>query len=474
MPHSLFDSPRLRPSLAPDPAGQRFLSQDQCRALADRVFAMASGSGLTVLGVHSRWTGNLRWARTVVNTGGDVQETTLDVDRSIRGARGSATGNALDDAALRDMVTRAEDITQWIDQAPDQYPVPYPDPPQVVHPHTQPHIWFEDTYDAGADVRARVLEPVMDAVRAAGFLASGYLQVGAEGASVVRSQPNPLFRYYPYTTAQFSITVRDAAHAGSGWAGIDFNAWSRIDPIELGQIAIDKCAKSRNPVAVEPGRYTAILEPQAVCDFFSIVVGSLDRVTAEQGLGPFAGEDGFSKIGEKVLDTRLTIGADPMDPECGFVPFDGDGEPFTNVEWIANGVLKELSYSRGYAISRLQKDWALPNPRAWRMSGGTTSLDEMIASTERGVLVTRFSGLVTLDQTTLLMHGETRDGLWLIEHGKIAKAIKNFRITESPLFAFNNLEQLGVPQRTFHPSAPVVCPPAKVRDFSFTGLMDAV
>jgi predicted Zn-dependent protease len=98
----------------------------------------------------------------------------------------------------------------------------------------------------------------------------------------------------------------------------------------------------------------------------------------------------------------------------------------------------------------------------------------MIAGTTRGLLVTRLNNVNIIDFSSMLLGGNTRDGLWLIERGKISKAVKNFRFTESPLFVFNNVEQLGVPQRVFRPGAPAVCPPIKVRDFSFTGLMDAV
>jgi predicted Zn-dependent protease len=108
------------------------------------------------------------------------------------------------------------------------------------------------------------------------------------------------------------------------------------------------------------------------------------------------------------------------------------------------------------------------------MSGGTTTIDEMIATTKRGIRVTRFWGAGVIDDRSLLCTGLTRDGLWLIENGKITKPIKNFRFTESPLFVLNNLDALGVPQRVFSPSAPVVVPPIKAHEFSFTSLSSAV
>jgi predicted Zn-dependent protease len=130
------------------------------------------------------------------------------------------------------------------------------------------------------------------------------------------------------------------------------------------------------------------------------------------------------------------------------------------------------------------KNDGLPNAGAFRMSGGETSVEEMIATTKRGLLVTRFDLLTDLDVKSLLVRGFTRDGLWLIENGKISKPVKNMVFTESILFALNNVEQFGVPQRVFHPPGygrwdvrrpqPVVVPPLKIRDFSFTSLCDAV
>jgi predicted Zn-dependent protease len=304
------------------------------------------------------------------------------------------------------------------------------------------------------------------------MVAAGYVQVSAHGRAVMDTWGKYL--YYPYTTAQFSVTVRNPQGTGSGWAGVDWNDWTRIDTATLSEIALDKCLRSANPVAVEPGRYTAILEPQAVCDLCQFLINNLDRSLAEGGTGPFAAGNQQSKIGQRVMDPRISISADPMDPDLGFPPFSVNGHVYHPVTWIQEGILKELAYFRPYGIRNLGKNSGLPNSGAFRMSGGTTTVDEMIATTERGLLVTRFSDLQVIDPNSVLVEGYTRDGLWLIEKGKIAKPVKNFRITESPLFMLNNVEQLGAPQRVFHPDAPVIVPPIKARDFSFTSLSEAV
>jgi predicted Zn-dependent protease len=142
--------------------------------------------------------------------------------------------------------------------------------------------------------------------------------------------------------------------------------------------------------------------------------------------------------------------------------------------WVESGELKQLPYDRRYAIETLGSPHGRPTPGAFRMSGGTTTVDDMIATTKRGLLVTRLFDVRVMDRASLLCTGYTRDGLWLIENGKVSKSVFNFRFTESPAFVLNNIEQLGVPQRIFSPGAPIVVPAMKVRDFSFTSLSDAV
>jgi predicted Zn-dependent protease len=313
----------------------------------------------------------------------------------------------------------------------------------------------------------------MESVKSAGMVAAGFVEVSANGRAVIDTWGRSL--YYPYTLAQYSVTVRDPKGTGSGWAGVDWSNWNRIDTQTLSNIALEKCLQSRNPVAVEPGRYTVILEPQAVCDLCQYILLNMDRTLAEGGTGPFAGtKHGETKLGQSVVDERISISADPMDPDLGFPPFSQNGNVYHPVTWIDHGILKELAYYRPYGIRQLGKNSGLPNSYAFRMSGGTTTIDEMIATTKRGLRVTRFSNTHVVDPDSLLCTGYTRDGLWLIENGKISKPVKNFRFTESPMFVLNSIEQLGIPQRVFHPSAPVVVPPIKARDFSFTSLSEAI
>ena len=310
----------------------------------------------------------------------------------------------------------------------------------------------------------------------AGLVAAGYLQISAHGRSII-DPTHENVRYYPYTKAQYSVTVRDSNGGASGWAGRDHYDWTRIDMEQLSTIALEKCLAMRNPVGVEPGRWTVILEPQAVCDFTASAFSSsaLYRPFNESGK-PWVYSEGksVSHIGQRVFDPRITVTMDCMDPDLGSVPFTSGGTPLLPMTWVDQGVLSALAYNQPYAVRKLGLPDGRPSDGSFRMSGETTTIEDMIATTKRGLRITRFSNVQIIDRPSLLSVGYTRDGIWLIENGKITKPVKNFRFTESPMFALNNVEQLGVPQRVFRPSAPVVVPPLKIRDFNLSSLADAV
>jgi len=232
-----------------------------------------------------------------------------------------------------------------------------------------------------------------------------------------------------------------------------------------------------NPVAVEPGRYTVILEATAVANLVQGLSRAMSARNADEGRSFFSRQGGGNKVGMKVVDERVTLVSDPFDPACPGDAFDGDGLPARKTTWIENGVMKNLAYDRWWA----QKQGREPSSTAGtlRMLGGDASMDDLIASTERGILVTRFWYIRPVDQRTILSTGLTRDGTFLIENGKVTRPIKNFRYNESPVFMLNNLEAMGRPVRVSAtesggPGTAIIVPPIKVRDFSFTSLSDAV
>jgi predicted Zn-dependent protease len=201
---------------------------------------------------------------------------------------------------------------------------------------------------------------------------------------------------------------------------------------------------------------------------------ALDARSADEGRSAFSKQGGGTKIGEKVVDERVTLLSDPSDPDLLSNTFDGQGLPARRNVFIENGVLKKLTYSRFWAQKNNKQPDAGTN--AVKLVGGTQSRDDLIKSTTRGILVTRLWYLRQVDPRTVLYTGLTRDGTFLIENGKVTKAVKNLRFNESPLFLLNNLEALGQTSRVAGTEAggDVVMPVLKVRDFNFTSLSDAV
>jgi predicted Zn-dependent protease len=492
--------PPLAPQSAPG-ARPRFWSEADCHDLLARLARVAEGGGTTNVLLWSSWTGSVRWARNQISSASEVRNNHIRVGRNLNGAQNAwLLVNDDTDTALVQAAREAERLARLVPESPQGalYArfVEEPTPP------TAP-LFFETTYAVDADRRAAAAEQLMQAAGQAGMLSAGYLAVGAHSMAVLDTDGHA--RYCQYTTAQYSVTVRDPKGIGSGWAGVDWPDWSKIDGAKLSALALDKCLQSRNPVAVEPGRYTTILEPQAVGDLLIPMMQSEALLQYDKSSGSLPTQGSFSdspptyqaKKWQRVIDARLTLVTDPADPDLAFPPFNPmvavDGQSwglnlaydvYHPATWIEQGVLKALAYDRNFALDQLGENLGLPNSGAVRMSvtGPTTSLEEMIATTTRGLLVTRFDGVQLLAEQSQLCRGYTRDGVWLIERGKISKAVKNLVFTESVLFALNNVEQVGIPQRVFHPKAdsirtipqPVIVPALKVKDFSFTALTSAI
>lgn len=158
-----------------------------------------------------------------------------------------------------------------------------------------------------------------------------------------------------------------------------------------------------------------------------------------------------SKLGTKIVDECVTIFHSVKDPELGVIPVSG----VRDITLIENGVLKELYSERHLNLNESNVNEPNLFRRNYRMKGGTSTIEDMIATTQRGFLITRLSNPNLVDRMSVLSTGVTRDGLWLIEDGKVTKAVRNFRFTESPIFALNNLEELGQAERVFHPHSGV-------------------
>jgi predicted Zn-dependent protease len=285
------------------------------------------------------------------------------------------------------------------------------------------------------------------------------------------------FAYQASSNANFSTTVRTADGTGSGWAGAGLFDWSELDAAGLAALAIEKAERSRQPRDVEPGRWVTILEPTAVANMVGLMMGNLGARAADEGRSFFSRVGGGNKIGESFLDERVTIWSDPLDPRVFSAPFSGQGLPNRREVWVESGVLRTLAYDRFWAQRQDREPTGFVS--GYYMEGGDATLDDMIRSTERGLLVTRFWYIRAVDPRTILFTGLSRDGTFMIENGRVSYPVKNLRWNESPIFMLSNIEMMGRPVRVSPAessdlSPAVWVPPLKVKDFTFTSVSDAV
>ncbi|MEX2179780.1 MAG: metallopeptidase TldD-related protein [Gemmatimonadaceae bacterium] len=462
-PRSLFAPPRHS-------AAANLITRAEAEALAKKVLSFATADE-TRVSIDSTAAGNMRFAVNQASTSGDSMDTRITV-RSVYGKRAaSSTTNKRDDASLKAVVERSEALAKLAPEDPEYMPELGP------QTYTATPAWNEATATLTAAQRAHAVNAITSIAKEAGLVSTGFLEVDVGANAVANSKG--LFGYHRATTVALTTTVRTPDGTGSGWAGTQANDFSRIDAAALGRRAADKARRSAPAVAIEPGRYTVVLEPTAAANIVQLIVGSLSARNADEGRSFFSKPGGGNKIGEKVLDARVTIQSDPMSAETPGSPFSGDGTPNRPRVWIENGVVKNLSYDRYWAQRQGMEPTGGGFGMGLKMLGGNATLEEMIASTERGILCTRFWYIRGVDQRTILFTGLTRDGTFLIENGRVTHPIKNMRWNESPIFVLNSLEMLGQPVRVSSSESgsagnAVVMPAIKARDFNFTSLSDAV
>lgn len=489
-PSELLKSRSFDTLRAGDPA-TRFLSRDECAALYTRIASWLS-NGEIIVDLVSTWTGTTRFSSNTIRTSRDIQTNNVKLVRTIAGAAQKAEGDQISDRALRAMLRRLESEITYLPETSDDRlrdrtgkAAPTDSVLKILglshqqalrelgatnllahgpEPTTNPKLFFDSTYAMDPSKRAAAVHALVAPAAQAGLLAAGEIEVTAEGHGFNNTAGENI--YYPVTTAAYSVTVRDPAGQASGWAGVNWNDWDRVDPQRLSAIALDKCVRSHNPIRVEPGRYTVILEPQAVWDL------AYDLWSA-----PFDA----TLLGQPYIDKRLSVGQDPTDSDCSSAPFSFDWnalrlDVFHPARWIDHGVMTQLPYTREEAIRQRHQDTGLPASGVNRVTvhGLTMTIDEMVASSQRAILVTRFGDV---GSSGGLRTGYTRDGTWLVEHGKITKPVKNLGFSVGVRTTLNSIEQIGVPQRVFtrhHGIAAAVIPALMVRDFQFTTLTDAV
>jgi predicted Zn-dependent protease len=445
----------------------KLLSRQELFDVIERGLKMSKADEIEI-NLNSTVRGNTRFAANQLSTSGATSDVQLVVYSAFGPKHAVVTTNDLSEESLRRAVTQSEALAKLAPDDPEIMPRLGPQNLATVN------AFFESVAQLTPGDRARAAMTALTPARAGKELqAAGFIVTTQNALSIGNSKG--LQAYHRFTNANYQLTVRSTDGTGSGWAAADDHDWTKIDFEAVSARAIEKARLSRNPVAIEPGRYTVILEPQAVGDLVQLIINYADARASDEGRSPFVKPGGGNKIGEKIVDQRLSIISDPSDPQLLGQPFDGDGLPLTRRAWIENGVLKQLQYGRFWA--KKQGKEPTGNASVVKLVGtGTQTLEQLIAGTARGVLVTRLWYLREVDPRTILYTGLTRDGTFLIEGGKLTKSLRNFRFNESPLFMLNNLEGITAPERLAgtEQGGDIAMPAVKVRDFNFTSLSEAV
>ena len=459
-------------------------SREEIKLLTDKVLNMAKADAVE-LSFDGGERAGTRWANSTITTNLVQYDHQLSITLRQGLKQGSATTRELDDDALKAAIDEARDAASRARDNPNL-------PPLVKGPqdYVPVNAALPEMVDFGPGDRARWVKQSIDICEKKGVLGAGYIPKAYQTTCLANSEG--LFAYYQYAETGFILTCRMPSGSGSGWAGITgAKELAQVDVAQLTEVASNKALRSQKPRAIEPGRYTTILEPRPAARFLSTMMGAFNAGGGGFGGGggggfnfggigrPFVNADGTPKIGQRLFSDGFTVKSDVGNPILRQTPIMNDGAAARPVTWIEKGVLKNVYYDA--AAARRQK--VAPSPATPNMSlvveGTNQSLDDIIKSTRRGLLVTFFWYLRPVDTLTLLNTGMTRDGLFLIENGEIAGPVQNFRWNMSPLVAFANISAVGKPVpihtgEAYDGPGTALVPAVRIEDFYMTSVSPAV
>jgi predicted Zn-dependent protease len=408
---------------------------------------------------------NIRFARNSITTSGF----TIDRSVSISSTRDRKTGvtrtDSTDDSALRAAVKRSEELAAIAPANPEHMP--------PLGPQQYPAIenYDQETAQARSPAVIPHIRAIIDAAARQKLVAAGFFERSASASAIANK--NGLFGFHRSTDARLSTTVRTSDGSSSGWAVHPAVSLREINGAALAAQAIEKCLRWRKPVRLEPGQYSVLLEANAVGDLLRMTSFALSARSAEEGRTFLSKQGGGTLLGERLFPALITLRGDPFDRRMPASPWSADWLPNRRITWIDKGVVRNLWYDRNWA--RKADKRPTPMPSALVLEGGPASLEELIASVERGLLVTHFWYIRVLNPKTMQLTGLTRDGLFLIEHGKLTTPVMNFRFNESPVRLLANTQRLGrvIRTRGFEGGS-MLAPPLIASNFTFSSVSDAV
>jgi len=438
------------------------LGASELHRIAERVLKLSDADETEVdIGVVSD--ALTRFANNTIHQNVAEQNLSISVRAVIDGRTARATTNKTDEESLRRVVASAGELARFQPKNPDLLPMLKQQKIQKVR------RYFPATAAATPADRARAVTRVCKAAQNSKQTAAGIFSTGM--METVFANSRGYFTHYEQTRAEFSVTMLEKD--SSGWAKSTSQNMFDIDPDSLGAIAARKAIDSRGPKEIAPGHYTVILEPSAVLDLVGFLFYDFAGTSVLDKRSMFT-----DRMNKPLFGSNITLWDDVYHPLQLGSPFDGEGVPRQRVLLVDQGVPRNLVYARATAKKMKAKPtghgFSLPNeygeaPMNLVFEGGNATLDEMIASTDRGILVTRLWYIREVDPYEKILTGMTRDGTFLVENGKISGGIRNFRFNQSMIKMLSNVEMLGKAVRAAgEESFDMVVPAMKVRDFHFS------
>jgi predicted Zn-dependent protease len=456
------------------------LNQDQAADIFKRIKKHSTADEVEVLcyGGKSALT---RFANNVIHQNVAEENYSVSVRTAFGGRTARASTNKLDEESLRRVVQASESLARV--QHPDPDLLPMPDAAEAAHAPrpAASSRFFAQTAALTAELRADGVKQIVKVADGHKLTTAGVFSSAEWVEGIFNSRG--LSAWHAQTSSEISITM--LAGDSSGWQKANYPDVSRQDPAGLAEIAARKALQSASPREIPPGKYTVILEPAAVLDmvgFMFFDFGGLSILDQRSFLN--------NRVGAQIFGPNINVWDDVAHPLQAGSPFDGEGIPRQRVCLVENGVVKRLVYARGTSEKMKRSEYAgkvgpvaptghgfsLPNEMGeapmnivFDAPPDPKTVDQMVASTERGVLVTRLWYIREVDPYEKILTGMTRDGTFYVEDGKIRHGILNFRFNESLLHMLSNVEAMGRPVRASgEESFDMVAPPMKVRDFNFT------
>jgi predicted Zn-dependent protease len=444
------------------------LTEKEAKRICDKLLGYCTAEDAEV-SVGSEDYSHLRFAANGFTTSGRREGASATVTVWIGRRQGAASTTALDDASLERAVREAEQLARISPVDKEYLPTLGPQKYRLAGGYV------EATVNPSLPGRAKAIDAIIRACERQGVIGAGFHQ--ATGNASASATKNGNFRFRRSSLAALSTTARTPDGTSSGYFLRNHFDIARLDTERIGQEAIRKALQSRNSRLIEPGVYPVILEPQAADDLIRF---GFDARSADEGRSPYSAPGGKTRVGERLFDERINIYSDPWHPELPGSNSAQDGIPAQKLYLVRQGVLENLQYSRYWAKEKGKEPTPGPVNTIVESTARPASLEEMIQATERGLLVSRFWYIRSVDPRTALFTGLTRDGLWWIENGKIQSPVRNFRFNQSviELLAPGNVEMIGASERTSSSESQgrsaSLMPALKVKRFHFSSQSEAV